>query len=72
MQEIMQDTQPIKQLRNSDVNFETARPTASMLPCEIFTSLAQWKNTSTQVEHKILLRPWQQLTQFYTAVLSSW
>jgi len=37
----MQDTQPIKQLRNSDVNFETARPTASMLPCEIFTSLAQ-------------------------------
>jgi len=37
----MQDMQPIRQLRNSEVNAETARPTALTLPCEIFTSLAQ-------------------------------
>ena len=66
MQELTQDTQPIRQLKNADVNFETARPTAWTLPCEIFTSLAQWKNTSTQVEHKTQLWLWQQLTVLYS------
>ena len=72
MQELTQDMQPIRQLRNSEVNSETAHPTAWMLPFEIFTSLAQWKNTSTQAEHKMQLWLWQQLTHFYTAVLRSW